>query len=171
MAVPRATFEGFGELAAKLRDLTDPKQIGPVLRKGVRDGMAEPMKQAKALIAVGTEPHLTYKGKLVAPGFAQRSIVRRTKVDRSGLSASCVLGVLDEAFYAVAFLELGTSKMAARPWLRPAFAANRDPAIRALGADLNAWILDVAKRSKSPKRQQQLLTNVSESLASFEGGS
>jgi hypothetical protein len=32
-----------------------------------------------------------------------------------------MLGVRPEAFYAVQFIELGTSKIPKRPWLEPAF--------------------------------------------------
>lgn len=153
-----ARLEGFEDLAAKLKGLSDPKQIGKVLRTGVRQGMAEPKKKAQALIPVGIDAHKTYKGRLVAPGFAKRSIRVITKIARGGQMAYALLGVRAEAYYAVQYVELGTSKMAAHPWLRPAFLASRNPMIRAMGMELNAWIKGLAAR-KTGARRAQLLDN------------
>ena len=36
-----------------------------------------------------------------------------------------MVGVRPEAFYAVSFIELGTSSIPKRPWLEPAFRASR----------------------------------------------
>lgn len=44
------------------------------------------------------------------------------------------------------FLEFGTSKMAARPWLRPALLSNADKAIEAIKAGLSKAIERAAKK-------------------------
>jgi hypothetical protein len=146
--------EGFDAVAAALRDLRDPKQTGKALLKGVRQGMQEPFKRAKELIPEGTEAHYVGRwkgppGTLVHPGFARESIRVIAKADRDGQRAYALLGVRSFAYYAVQFVELGTSKMPAHPWLRPAFLGSRDPAIRMLGDGINEWISEVAAKHRS----------------------
>lgn len=163
----RATFEGFGDLAGKLHTLSDPKAIGKVLKIGVKAAMREPQQKARALIPTGIEAHFSYLGRILTPGFARRSIRVITKVLGGGLAAFALLGVRKEAFYAVQYVELGTSKMAAQPWLRPAFAASKDPMVRGLGRELNNWILNVASR-RGGARAAQLNANAGAFVGSFD---
>ena len=60
--------------------------------------------------------------------------------------AAAIIGVRAEAFYAVSFVEIGTSKMGRRPWLRPAFYSTRDAQQEALAASLHKSILKAAKK-------------------------
>lgn len=159
-------LEGFDALAFKLRGLTDRKQIGKTLKQGVRSGMAEPLKRTRALIPTGIDAHFTYLKRLVAPGFARRGIRVISKVIGGGTAAYALLGVRKEAYYAVQYVELGTAKMAAQPWLRPAFAQSKHPMIRALGRDINNWILDVARR-KGGARRAQLNANAGAFVGAF----
>ncbi len=159
-------LEGFDSLAAALRELRDPKEVGKTLRKGVRAGMREPLKRARQLIPVGVDAHVVGrwkgKGRVVAPGFAKRSIRVITKVAKGGQMAYALLGVRAEAYYAVQFVELGTSKMAAQPWLRPAFLGSKDPQLQALGGEINEWIKGLASRHRSrgnSSRAAQLESN------------
>lgn len=146
----KVKFAGFDDLAAKINALKDPDEVGKVLRKAVRQGMGEVKKRAESLIPQGVDAHRTYKGRLVAPGFARRSIRLITKVDKSKQKVSAILGVRAEAFYALNFIELGTSKMPAQPWLRPAFAASADPAISQIAVGMKEWVEGIAaKKLKS----------------------
>lgn len=115
-------LEGAAELARQLAALGDIAST-KIMRAAVRAAIQPAKKKAQATIPVGLQAHRTYKGRLVAPGFSKRSIRVVTKVSRDGKSISAALGVQREAFYAVLFEELGTSKMPARPWLRPAMAS------------------------------------------------
>lgn len=96
---------------------------GNLIRGSVRAGMNAAKKAAKERIPVGTEAFRTYTGRLVAPGFASRNIKMITVLSKDKTTATAILGVSKEAYYAVQFVEMGTSKMAAQPWLRPAFYA------------------------------------------------
>lgn len=146
----RVTFTGFDDLSAKLAALSSDEQVGKVLRSTVRSAMKQVKKRAEARIPQGIDAHRTYKGRLVAPGFARRSLRVIAKLDKSKHKASAVLGVRAEAFYAVQFVELGTSKQPARPWLRPAFAESNDPAIRAVADGMREFIVSTAaKRLKA----------------------
>lgn len=80
----------------------------------------------------------------MAPGFAQRSIRKASKNHRRAerLSAS---GVRREAFYATQFVELGTQKMDATPWLVPAFENQRDEVERRLADQLRTKIAKLTR--------------------------
>lgn len=124
-------LEGVAALEARLRALRADLQ-GPALRAAVR-AAAKPVKErAAATVPKGRGLHKTYKGRLVGPGFASRSLTVVTKLGATAQRAFALIGVKREAFYAVSFLERGTSKMAARPWLVPAFEATRGAQLTAL---------------------------------------
>lgn len=140
----KSQFLGFDELAKKLSTLTSDEEIGKALSQAVRAALAEVVKDARSRIPVGTEAHRTYKGRLVAPGYARRSIRTLVRKDKTNHKVTGLVGVRAEAYYALQFVELGTSKMAAQPWLRPAFEASKDPAISQIGKGMRSWIEEKA---------------------------
>ena len=91
-------------------------------------------------------PKKTYKGRRVAPGFTRRSVAIRAFLARTRDFVKVSLGVRREAFYAVQFLELGTSKIPKRPWLEPAFRGAVAAVDAALQSRLKALIDRAAKR-------------------------
>lgn len=117
----------------------------PILRSAVRAGIRPAFKRAQQTIPIGKAAHRTYKGRLVAPGFSKRSLRIVTKVSQDKQTVSAALGVRREAFYAVLFEELGTAKMPARPWLRPAMAGTQVDQETALAAKLKERIEKVAQ--------------------------
>lgn len=133
-------LEGFRELEKKLEKL-GALERGKVIRSGVTAAGNPVVKQAKATIPVGKVPHTTYKGRLVGPGFAKRSIAKRVSLSRDRNRAEVRVGVKAEAFYAVAFLEKGTSKMRRQPWLEPAFRATREQQVDAFRDKVRDFIL------------------------------
>jgi HK97 gp10 family phage protein len=126
---------GSADLIKKLQAL-GALDNGNIMLGALRAGMKEALKLAQNKIPVGTRMHRTYQGRLVAPGFGKRNlrIVTTRKTD-SGLPAA-LLGVRKEAYYETQFLELGTSKMRAQPWLRSAFYNSQDAQKRAIVAYL-----------------------------------
>jgi len=142
-------LEGFAELDAQLAALGDAV-TGKALRGAVRAGGNVVKKQAQANIPVGSRMHKTYKGRWVAPGFSKRSLRVVTKLDRNKQRASAAIGVRAEAFYAALFVELGTAKNPARPWLRPAMANTQAAQIDAMGAAMRRAILRAAKKGQRP---------------------
>jgi len=91
-------------------------------------------------------PKKTYKGRRVAPGFAKRSVAIKAFLSRTRDFVKVSLGVGREAFYAVQFLELGTSKIPKRPWLEPAFRGAVAAVDAQFQARLKALIDRAAKR-------------------------
>lgn len=128
-------LEGVAELERKLLALGSVASV-PILRAAARAGIKPAFQRAETTIPVGSETHRTYKGRLVAPGFAKRSLRIVTRASEDGRHVSAAIGVRKEAFYAVLFLELGTSKSPARPWLRPAMASTQSQQLAAFSAKL-----------------------------------
>lgn len=126
------SLEGTKFLDDQLKALADPKINSAVLRAGVVAGMRKVLARAKGTVPVGTRAHKTYKGRIVAPGFASRSLRVKGTVSRDRQKATALLGVAPEAFYAVQFIELGTARIPRRPWLVPAFEASQEEAQAAL---------------------------------------
>ncbi len=143
-------LEGVAELSAKLRTLADPKQQAATLRASVRTPMKKVERQARvniARISPGkTEVHRTYKGRLVSAGFASRSLRTITKMSRDKQSASALLGVRREAFYALQFFELGTAYIPRQPWLVPAFEGMKEQSLREIGIVMRKRIDRIAKQ-------------------------
>lgn len=137
---------GVAELTRKLEALKKLDD-GKALRSAVRAGIKPAVDRAKATVPIGTVVHRTYKGRLVAPGFARRSMRVITRMSKDKQKATAVLGVRAEAFYVLQFLERGTSKIAKRPWLVPAFEGTLTQQESALAQSLRKSI-DKAARSK-----------------------
>jgi HK97 gp10 family phage protein len=70
----------------------------------------------------------------------------KTFVSQDKQAAAALLGVDSEAFYAVQFLELGTSKTKAQPWLVPAFESTASEQVAAVTAELKAGIEKAARK-------------------------
>lgn len=138
-------LEGVAELTRQL-DALGKLEDGKALRRSVAAGGRVVVKAAKSLIPKGVDAHRTYKGRLVAPGFASRNIRAVTTLSKDKQKATVRIGVRNEAFYAVNFVEIGTSKMAKQQWLRPAFQSTIDAQQKAVADSLRKSILKAAKK-------------------------
>ena len=140
-------LQGFRELSRKLQELGS-LEGGKILKSGCTLAGTPVVRRARTLIPVGADAHRTYKGRMVAPGFAKRSIAKVAVLGRTRSIAWCMISVRPEAWYAVHFVELGTSKQPKQPWLVPAFRQTQQEQIERLGATIRRKILTVAaKRS------------------------
>lgn len=136
---------GFRDLEKKLEKLSHLDQ-GKALRAATNAAGNPTLKKARATIPVGSIPHKTYKGRWVSPGFAKRSLRKKTILARNKQSAQVLIGVRSEAFYAVSFLELGTSRHSKQPWLRPAFESTKSEQINAFSAKMRDYIAKVSRK-------------------------
>ena len=137
--------EGLKELSAKLQAL-GAGMAARQLRGAAKDAMERTETIARARAPVGDTVHKTYKGRTVTPGFAMRSIKRASFWDRSRNVARAVVGVGAEAFYALAFVERGTSKMPAQPWLVPAFESTSGQVLADFKSSLVRRLEKIARR-------------------------
>lgn len=147
--------DGLKELTEKLDELASPKEQAATLRAAVRDPMKKVKTKAEANIAAISpgerELHRTYKGRLVSAGFASRSIRLIVKMDRAKSMAQAILGVRAEAFYALAFFELGTSRISRQPWLTPAFESSAEDSVKGIGEVMRKRIERIAKKRSGGK--------------------
>lgn len=140
--------EGLRELSLRLRALGETVAARN-LKAAAKDAMLPTEQAAKANVPVGSAIHKTYKGRTVTPGFAQRSVKRAVTARRGAKNiVRAMVGVAREAFYALAFVERGTSKMPARPWLVPAFESTQGQVLERFKQSLKRRIERAAKRRK-----------------------
>lgn len=140
-----ATLEGTRELSRQLAELGKATS-GRVLKAAVGEAMLPTFRQALSTVPVGTRPHRTYKGRMVEPGFAQQNLRLKTWVSRDKSAAAAMVGVAPEAYYVLQFIELGTSRIPAAPWLTPAFESNKDAGVRIIAQEMRTRIERIARR-------------------------
>lgn len=139
--------DGLAELKRALEEL--PKNIGRnVLRGAVRAGAAviRAESQARAPVYAGD----VSKGH-PPPGTLKRAIYMKQIAELSGATRQTFIvgarkgrkyrhqgksGNLSQDAYYASFVEFGTSRMAARPFMRPAFEAKKNAAVEAIKAYL-----------------------------------
>lgn len=92
----------------------------------------------------------------VESGTLRESIVARGERRAGRHEVRVKVGPLRTAFYGL-FQEFGTSRLAARPWLRPAFEASKVEALRRIGAALGPAIERAAKRLAGPLSRSGLV--------------
>lgn len=66
-------------------------------------------------------------------------------------SASALLGVRKEAFYALQFFELGTAHISRKPWLTPAFYQSRSASVKGIGEVMLKRIESIARKRNGGK--------------------
>lgn len=134
--------QGLAELRAKLTGLA-PKLQNNLVRGALRAGAAviaeearnrAPMHtgQLKASIRVSTRVINGRPVALVKAGDRYRVFAGKGRATKNPYRSIGASGCVNyhAAFYAH-FIEFGTSKMAAKPFLRPAFEAKKEPAVEA----------------------------------------
>ena len=117
-------IEGLALLTKQLNALASLEE-GQALKRAVRAGIKQALLRAQQVIPVGHLAHRTYKGLLVAPGFARDSLRIISTINPEKNIASGILGVRKEAFYVVQFIELGTRFYPGEPWIRRALEEAR----------------------------------------------
>jgi HK97 gp10 family phage protein len=134
---------GFDELAKKLKEL-GPKVAKNGLRRATSAGAAIVRNDARKRAPVDTgemKRDIMMKRERDARGGDTTGAVYTVYV-RSGKKSRMAGKKRDvdrDSFY-WKFLEFGTAKMAAQPFLRPAFEANKEAAIEAIGKSLDETI-------------------------------
>lgn len=149
--------EGYREISRQLSAM-GAAVGGQVLRRASLSAMLPTLRAAQANAPRGNPPYLrrgkefdpypvrTYKGNLRVPGFTSRNVGRKSWISRDKTKATVLLGVKPEAFYAIQFIELGTSKIPKRPWLEPAFRSTRHAVKVRLGKRLKELIDKAARK-------------------------
>lgn len=96
--------EGLRALTVRLNELG--RRTGTrTLKRALRKAATPTLRQMRAAAPLGSQPHRTHKGRLVAPGFLKKSIRAITVTDRRQGTAAVVFGVRREAFYGLQFID------------------------------------------------------------------
>lgn len=138
-----AKLEGADELRRQLKRLEKEMQA-KALRSAVRAAAQPIVRAAKVKVPKGSAAHLTYKKRLVAPGFASRNI--RAITVAKGSKVAALVGVRKEAFYSTQFVERGTVRQSPRPWLEPAFETTKAEQQKRFAAQLRRAIDRAARK-------------------------
>lgn len=146
---------GFKELSVKLKRL-GPAVGGKFLRQAAMSATLPVLNQAKARIPrndrdfIKRLPHGNpAKARLkrkVAPGFAAKNVARKSVISSDKRFVRVMVGVKPDAYYAVQFVELGTSKQRRQPWLEPALRRNQQKVTSRLGVRLKKKIESEARK-------------------------
>ena len=120
----------FSKLASKLDGLTDAAKYAT--RPAAQVGAEVFYQEVRARVPISAKPHKSGK-KTYSPGSLQRAIYQAFMKEESGpgVSKYRISWNKTHAFYG-RFVEFGTSKMAAKPFLRPAYDAARARALQAV---------------------------------------
>ena len=138
---------GMKELSVKLNKLG--AAVGSkVLKQAVVQAITPVKKKMRAAIPVGKRGHSTFKGRFVAPGFARRNIMHKATLDKRTGVASVAVGVDEEAYYSIQFVDRGTKNVSARPWFRETFFKSRAVMEARLAAVLKKKIEKVAAKGR-----------------------
>jgi HK97 gp10 family phage protein len=138
------TLEGVAALTKQLEALGSLED-GKALKRAVKSGINEALKEAKQIIPVGKEPHRLSNGLLVNYGYAKSQLRTISTINSAKNVASGILGVRKLAYYILQFIELGTRKTPAQPWIRRALLQSRDQAELALRNSLQVSIAKAIK--------------------------
>lgn len=156
------SISGLKELQAALKELPD-RIAKNVLRGSVAAGAAVIRKEAQSRAPV-------YTGEVAAghppPGTLKRSIVQKQIKELSSADKQTFFvtvrkgkqyrgqgkkGNLSQDAYYGSWVEFGTSKMAAKPYMRPAFEAKKNEAVEAIRAYLAKRIPEEAAKLPGAK--------------------
>jgi hypothetical protein len=146
--------EGADELKRAFLELGDmnSSEWKSTLRAAVNAPAKRVIAQAKtniAKISPGKTPaHRTYLGRIVAAGFAARSIRMKIHVVPRQGRAFAFIGVLKEAFYAISFFEFGlpAKGIPREPWLSTALESQQQSAVSETNKHLLRRIKAIARR-------------------------
>jgi HK97 gp10 family phage protein len=150
-----SALEGVAQLTAQFNEL-GVKFASRELRGSVKDALTEAEHRARSRMPQGTEPHKTYRGRLVSPGYAISTLHIETGIDKRAGAAFAALGVGREAFYEVQFQELGTAFHAAQPWLVPSFEESEPAMLENLKGSMIKRLEKVAKSKARASQRARL---------------
>lgn len=153
----RVKFTGGKELEQALREMGEEWATKAGYRANLK--AAQHMRD-RYVEAAPYQPGPTVKswkrkdGTVVKADYGHLKENIRVRRDKSRKQGNVVhLVTAGKAFWG-RFLEYGTRKMAARPWMRPAFEAHREQAVDIQLGELNSLIERAAKRIRGAKAKK-----------------
>lgn len=141
-------FQGGPQLARALRDLSFEKER-TVVRAMLREA-AEPIRdEAEQLVTLGEDaPHIADHIVVSATNQLEDDSLGSRRADEN--EHAVAVGPSKDFFYGF-FLEFGTIKMAAKPFLRPAFDSKVGAALKVFQEQVWAFLRHKAERSSTSR--------------------
>lgn len=133
----------FSKLAAKLDNITQAAE--KAVRPAAQSGAQVFYDEVKQRVPMSAKPHKSGK-KTYNPGTLRKAIYQAfaDKESGDGKALYRISWNKTHAFYG-RFVEFGTSKMAAKPFLRPAYDAARAKAVKAVQERMAAEVKKATK--------------------------
>jgi HK97 gp10 family phage protein len=145
--VVSVNVRGLDELEAKLAQMA-PKIGRSVIRRGLKAGaqvFLEEMQARAARLTGFLREHIGMKIKMRAEDLAGTAMVGPLKVDYPQRQGKRGKGSTISAASVARFLEFGTSKMRARPFIRQSFEVKKGAALDAFVSEAKAGYEDAVK--------------------------
>lgn len=143
--------KGLKEVEATFQRLEKAGQVR-ALRSAMNAALNPALKTLRAQAPKGSEAHKTYKGRVVAPGFLSRSVVKSVRVARDKSAVFGKVKLRGEAFYG-SMIEHGwtpgsrkgrsqnVSKIAPRPWFHPTVDKLSDATLQAFSDKMEQAVI------------------------------
>lgn len=141
--------EGLKELEDNLSQL--PEDLAKkVLRAAARKAMQSMRDRVAANTPRGSAPLKKGRTVRLAEGILMSATLRSDGVKGASILVRVGLRVRpkEQSVFYGRFLEFGTAKMAARPFMRPAFDTEKENVLRAFAIELEKGIETVARKAK-----------------------
>lgn len=144
-------LRGVADLTAKLFEMS-ALTASKKMRIAARNAMKIAYSAAQAGIPTWQPPpnsrgyHLTYKGNPAWPGYAFRNLKLISAIDKEKGVIRAVIGVSKEAYYAVQFVEFGTSYFPANPWLRNSLESTKSSVLHSLAGNIKNELDKIARK-------------------------
>lgn len=148
-----AVIKGFGKLDKKLAALGNAKKVQKMVRQAVVFALTPVVNEARKDIPEGSESHRLDDGRVVSPGYARRSIKKKTQAGRPGdtFFVRGMVGVRRSAWYSLLFDQGYTradgSQVSGTKWLTDAGKNNADVMIARFEKKLAKALLKDAKKN------------------------
>jgi HK97 gp10 family phage protein len=129
------SITGLSDLEKRLRELPD-RLAKNVMRGAVRAGAVVIQKEARQKCIAGKDAHYLGKGSkkvLIQPGELKKKGIKVRSAPRKFSDFVITYWVyVSKKYWHWKFLEFGTVKMSAKPFLRPAFDTQKEKATEAI---------------------------------------
>lgn len=143
------SITGLADLEKRLQAFPD-KLAGNILRGAIRAGAVAIQQEARRMAPVSDAPHKLGKGSKavkIQPGTLKKSIKVRLAPRKSRSVPIEYWVYVSKKAWHWKFVEFGTRKMAAKPFMRPAFDTKKEAALDRIREYLAARIeQETAKR-------------------------
>lgn len=136
------SITGLADLERRLLDFPD-KLARNILAGAIRAGAVVVQKEARGIAPASDEPHRLGKGSkavTIQPGTLRKNIKVRLAPKKSRTVPITYWVYVSKKIWYWRFVEFGTSKMAGRPFMRPAFEARKVEAVERVREYLAARI-------------------------------